>query len=99
MKEYCIYNIWNGGKPFISNIYNNLDDAILFVKECVELEKERGRPYYVDNDFFKNEFPASMRGKYYCIKCREITPWIKYEELETKDFKNYKRDCKILKIY
>ena len=61
MKEYCIYCIWNGGRPFILDTFKTLDSAKLKLYDMVSLEEERERPYYVDNDFFKKQI--HLRGK------------------------------------
>ena len=49
MKEYCIYCQISSGKPFILV-------AKIALYNMVSLEEERGRTYYVDNDFFKNKY-------------------------------------------
>ncbi len=44
----------------------------------INLEIERNRAYYVDNDFFKNVFPPNLQNsKYFCIKERNVTEWEK----------------------
>ena len=53
----------------------------------INLEKERNRAYYVDNDFFENIFPSNMQNlKYFCIKEREVSNWEK--TVTTKNKKN-----------
>jgi len=80
VKEYSIYCIYNGGVPFYLSSYNNLTECKLQLYNMVELEKERGRPYYVHNDFFENEYPATVNGKYFCIKERYVSEWKNYSE-------------------
>lgn len=82
MKEYCIYCIWNGGKPFIQGTYKTLERAKDCLYDMISLEEERGRQYFVDNDFYQNKYCYVGRLKYYCIKEREITEWKKYSEEE-----------------
>ena len=42
----------------------------------INLEIERNRAYYVENDFFDNVFPANMQNcKYFSIKERDVTNW------------------------
>lgn len=68
----------------------------IFLLECIELEKERGRPYFVENEFYKNEYVRGVRGKYFSIKVREISPWLTCNgEYEVKEIKKNK----IVKIY
>lgn len=46
----------------------------------IELEKERNRIYYVDNDFYENEYPCSIRCKIFSIRERKVSKWCKYTE-------------------
>lgn len=80
-KEYTIYCIYNGGKPFCLQTFYSLTDAKIKLYDIIELEKERNRAYYVDNDFFTNIFPPNLQNlKYFCIKERSVTEWEKSSE-------------------
>lgn len=81
MKEYCIYNVWNGGSPFISHVFSDYTSAKVKLLEMVQLEKDRNRLFFVDNDFFENEYHIKGKGKYFCIKEREVSEWKKTKEL------------------
>lgn len=85
--EYIIYCIYNGGKPFYLCTYDNINLAKIDLYNMVELEKKRNRPYYVDNDFFENEYSSNVLGKYFCIKQREVSEFKKYEEYKNS-YKN-----------
>ena len=61
----------------------------------VNLEKERGRPYYVFNDFYENEYPANLSCKIFCLKERETSDWKKYSE---KEFCKNNSGCRIYKF-
>ena len=80
--EYSIYCIWNGGAPFYLKSYNNIFQAKQDLYEMIELEKERNRIYYVDNDFYENEYPCSIRCKIFSIRERKVSKWCKYSEKE-----------------
>ncbi len=81
--EYTILRINNGGAPFRLCNYSTLEDAKNDLYNMISLEKERNRAYYVDNDFFDNEFPYSVQHcKYFCIQQREITEWNKYTKIK-----------------
>ena len=47
----------------------------------IGLEKERHRPYYVHNDFYKNEYPAGLNCKIFCIKERFVSNWEIYSDI------------------
>lgn len=92
-KEYCIYIICNGGKPYYISTYESIFAAKARLHEMIALEKERNRPYYVHNDFFENEYPAGLNCKIFCIKERDITDWNIYSELnEIKETTNDNKD-------
>lgn len=98
MKEYCIYNVWNGGTPFIYN-YKSFYEAKNALLEMISLEKERGRPYFVENDFYDNEYARGVVGKYFSIKVRDVSPWLTcLIETEEEKFSKLKNN-KIIKIY
>lgn len=86
-KEYTIFITCKGGKPYSLLTYNNLFEAKQKLYEMIDLEKERRRPYYVFNDFYENEYPASLNCKIFCLKEREITDWENYSEKEKQEDK------------
>lgn len=62
------------------HIFNNIDNAKSKLYEMVNIEVERCRPFFVDNDFFDNQYPLSLNLRYFCIKEREVTDWSNYTE-------------------
>ncbi len=54
MKEYGIYIRQYSGTPYMIHFFNDIEIAKLKLYDMISLEEERERPYYVDNDFFKN---------------------------------------------
>ena len=84
-KEYTIYCVYNGGKPFNLLTFKSFNDALIHLYNIIDLEKERNRAYYVDNDFFNNIFPPNLQNlKYFCIKERDVSDWIKYKSISNK---------------
>ena len=77
MKEYSILIINNGGHPYYLQNYKTLEECKAQVNNIVSLEKERGRLYFVDNDYFENDykFCGYENLKYISIKVREVTEW------------------------
>lgn len=80
MKEYGIYTICNGGTPYMIHIFNNITDTKLKLYDMISLEEERGRPYFVDNDFFNNKYSYCVNLKYFSIKERDVSEFRKYSE-------------------
>ena len=70
----------------------------------IQIEEDRGRPYFVDNDFFNNKYPCNVNLKYYCIKEREVSDFSVYSEEETISkeknkiiyFQNYKNNYRCI---
>lgn len=99
MKEYSIYIRKGSGTPYMIHFFNNIDSAKIKLYEMIQLEEERQRPYFVDNNFFDNKYNISTKLKYFCIKSREVSEWQNYseEKMEREDdnkilyFNNYRR--------
>ena len=84
MKEYGIYIRCNGGTPYMIHFFDNILSAKQKLFEMIQIEEDRGRPYFVDNDFFNNKYPCSINLKYYCIKEREVSDFLVYSEEKSK---------------
>lgn len=76
-KEYTIFITCKGGKTYNLLVYNSLSEARKKLYDMIDLERERHRPYYVFNDFYENEYPASLNCKIFCLKERNVTDWQK----------------------
>lgn len=88
MKEYCIYVRCKGGTPYILQTFDNITSAKIQLFDMVSLEERRGRPYFVDNDFFENKYNVAINLKYFCLKVRDVTEFKPYSEEEEKNNKN-----------
>ena len=77
------------GNPFILHSFNNINSAKLKLYDIIGLEEERGRPYFVDNDFFNNKYKDVKDLYYLQIVVRDISEWKAYsEEKEIKKENN-----------
>lgn len=99
MKEYSILIIHDGGSPYYLKNYNTFESCFEALKNIISLEKERGRRYFVDNDFYKNEFQflGYDKIKYLCIKEREISEW-KTLTQENKNKNSKDKNKKVVNI-
>lgn len=77
MKEYSILIIHDGGCPYYLKNFNTFESCFEALENIISLEKERGRRYFVDNDYFENDykFCGYENLKYISIKVREVTEW------------------------
>lgn len=85
MKEYGIYIRCNRGTPYMLHFYDNITSAKLKLYDMISLDEERGKAYYVDNDFFNNKYSSSSCLKYYCIKVRDVSDFDVYSEEKAMD--------------
>jgi len=85
LKEYTILHIYSTAKAFTLHTFSNIDAAKIKLYDMIGLEEERNRVYYVDNDFFTNKYPPNVKGKYFCIKERQVSEWEKYSEIKSKN--------------
>lgn len=91
MKEYCIYNVWNGGTPFITHDKTKSFSQIMNILENIIVWDESvNTKYYVENDFFDNKYPNIVKCKHYKILVREVSSWKEYtdDNLTTKNKNN-----------
>ena len=100
MKEYCIYVRQGSGTPYVLKTYPDIISAKRCIQRLVDLEEERNRMYFVDNDYFFNKYSYVGDGlKYMMIQVREVTVWEKYSEINNINnkknniiyFSNYKK--------
>ncbi len=80
MKEYTIYQRHGHAKPFMIHSFPDVLSAKLKINEIVSIEENRGRPYFVDNDFFSNKYSQCGNFYYLCILERDVSDWNKYSE-------------------
>lgn len=78
-KEYCIYCRYNEGTPFILRTFKSFEAARIKLSEMIDLEEERNRPYFVENNFFQNKYVGNIPGKHFAIKEREVSGWSLYD--------------------
>lgn len=85
MKEYVIYQRHGNAKPFMIHTFTDILSAKIKLNDIVSIEEERGRPYFVDNDFFNNKFSHCSDLYYLSILERDVSDWNKYSENQEKN--------------
>lgn len=82
-KEYAILCIYNKGKPFILDTFDNIYKAEIRLNELIEQQEKSHRTYFVDNDFYENKIDLGINAqKYFSILERETTQWVKSQKRE-----------------
>lgn len=90
MKQYGIYIRQGSGTPYMIHFFNSINSTKLKLYEMIQLDEERQRAYFVDNDFFVNKYNISTKLKYYSIRVREVSEWEKYSEEEIGELEDNK---------
>lgn len=90
MKEYILYLRHGKAKPFTFSTYKTIESAKADLFSKVQLEIERGRPFYVDNDFFDNKYDLGSNLYYMCIMERNVEEWQKYSQIKSNEETNNK---------
>lgn len=80
--QYIIYTYVKNATPYVIASFYNIYQAKLKLYDIIEMDKERRFKYYVDNDFFDNQYSLESADRYYCIKFRQEMPYKKYYEFE-----------------
>lgn len=90
MKEYTLYLRHGNAKAFTLSTYKTFESAKAQLYSMVQLEIERGRPFYVDNDFFDNKYDLGSNLYYMCIMERNVDNWKKYSQTKSNEEINNK---------
>lgn len=59
--QYAIYCRVNGATPYIKQVLDSIDDVFRFFEEVTKRHNRYHQVYYVDNDFFKNQYPLGIQ--------------------------------------
>lgn len=68
--------------------FKTIESAKAKLFEMVQLEEERDRPYFVDNDFWSNKYSIAIKLKYFQIREREISEWGIFSSKNSNQFEN-----------
>ena len=76
--------------PYTFSSYKTIEAAKKDLYCKIQLEIERGRSFYVDNDFFDNKYALGSNLFYMCIMERNVDEWKKYSQSESNEENNNK---------
>ena len=63
IKEYSILQRHGSGNAYIIHTFKDIVATKIKLYDIINLEENRGRPYYVDNDFFNNKYSLQRRKR------------------------------------
>lgn len=73
--EYILYVRHGKAQPYLSGkIYTSYYEIKKDLEETAKRNDRYGRIYYIDEEFFDNEYEKG-KGTYYKILCREVNDW------------------------
>lgn len=79
---YCKQNI-QAFPYLIPREFESLKEVKIFLKENIEKRYDRcGFVYYIDNDFYNNNYPKNINGAYYKVLRRKVNDWKEFETTE-----------------
>ena len=73
--EYAIYCITNNGTPYIAGHFTNKEQIQEHIGSITRRHDKYHQSYYVDNDFFTNEYEMSQSKNYYKVLQRAVNDW------------------------
>ena len=74
--EYALYVRVKNATPYISPFIT--DDINLVFRQIEDIEKKHNRynqAFYIDNDFYNNEYSKAENGVYYKFLVRKVNDW------------------------
>ena len=81
--QYAIYCIVNKGCPYIApRLFDNVMDVYNYIEELAKNNNRYHRTFYVDNDFYNNQYNLDTSNIYYKVLKRKVLDW---EEFNTKE--------------
>lgn len=74
--EYALYVQRENACPYIATIMDSMEKVKLKIEQIKKTHCYRyNRIFYIDNDFYKNEYKLGMGGTYYKFVRRKVNDW------------------------
>lgn len=81
--EYALYIQYNTATPYINEL-RYVHDINGIKREIDEIEKKARRMkkrFYIDNEFYNNQYSLETGGIYYKFIRRKINDWVEFERI------------------
>lgn len=83
--EYALYCRVGEACPYIvPRKFDDIDEILRYIEELEKRHNRYNQIFYIDNDFYKNNYNSNCGGFYYKFLKRPVLDW---EEFYTKDNK------------
>lgn len=80
--EYVLYVRVGQAKPYLARTFDSIDDVLRHTKQIEKRHNHYRQIFYIDNDFYENQYNQNLNGTYYKYLRRPVFDW---EEFETKE--------------
>lgn len=75
--EYALYCRVGNACPYIReiNYITDMDGVYRYIEEIEKKHNHYRQIFYIDNDFYKNNYSINMNGTYYKFLRRKVQDW------------------------
>lgn len=87
--EYALYCRVGNACPYIARIFNSIDEVYRYANEIEKRHNHYRQFFYIDNDFYNNNYNLNSNGTYYKFLRRPVSDWEdNWEETTEKSLNN-----------
>jgi hypothetical protein len=90
--EYVVYKRVGSARPYLARTFDSFDDVLRNVQEIEKRHNHYRQVFYIDNDFYENQYNQNLNGTYYKFLRRPVFDWEEFDNNEEYKF------AKILKF-
>ena len=80
--EYVLYCRHENALPFFVRTFDSYEDVCRFINELVKRHNHYRQIFYIDNDFYKNQYSINLNGTYYKFLRRPVADWQEFSKWE-----------------
>lgn len=73
--EYAVYCRMNQATPYIKATFDNKKQLEEYLKAVIRRHNQFHQSYYLDVDFYENEYPENQSNAYYKVLRRTVNDW------------------------
>lgn len=73
--EYALYVRVGKACPYIKRVFVSIDDVYRYIHEIEKRHNHYSQSFYIDNDFYKNEYANVNVDTYYKFLRRNVEDW------------------------
>lgn len=79
--QYALYKQIGDACPFITELhFDNYDGLMVCIKEIEKKHNHYRQAFYIDNDFYQNQYNERAGGTYYKFLRRPVCDWEEFSK-------------------